>query len=333
MEKVAFFDTKPYDKVWFDKLKGKYDIEIRYLENRLRSDTAVLASGCDAAVVFVNDIVDKETVDALYANGVKTVALRCAGFNNADLKAAEGKIKICRVPSYSPSSVAEHAMALLLTLNRKTHKAHLRTREHNFSIRGLTGFDMKGKTVGVVGTGKVGQAFCEICAGFGMKIIAYDLYPVWGIGIEYVSLDELCRRSDVISLHCPLTDSTRHIINSHTLRLMKPGVFIINTSRGALIDSAALLEAIKAGKIGGAGLDVYEEESSFFYEDISGDIMRDDVLNMLISQPNVLVTSHQAFLTDEALRAIAEITLSNLRAIFDGVPCNNIVSYQEAALS
>lgn len=325
MEQIAFYDTKPYDREWFDRLKGRYGVDIKYLDNRLNADTAILSGGYRAVVAFVNDRLDAETLKVLHEIGIEAVALRCAGFNNADLNAAEGKVKIFRVPAYSPSSVAEHAMALLLTLCRKTHKAYNRTRDHNFSLKGLTGLDLMGKTVGLVGTGKVGQAFASICMGFGMNVIAYDPVPVWGRGIDYVSFDELCRSSDIISLHCPLTQSTRHMINRHALRQMKDGVYIINTSRGALVDSEALLEAIKTGKIGGAGLDVYEEETDFFYEDISGSVIQDDTLDILLSQPNVLVTSHQAFLTYGALQAIAETTLSNLREYFDTGSCKNEV--------
>lgn len=330
MEKVAFYDTKPYDRTWFDRLKGRYGIEIKYLENKLDKNTAILANDCRAVIAFVNDNVGKETVDALYDMGIEVLALRCAGFNNVDLKGADGKIRVFRVPAYSPSAVAEHAMALLLTLNRKTHKAYNRTREHNFSLQGLTGFDLKGKTVGIIGTGKVGQAFCEICSGFDMKIIAMDPYPVWGKGMEYVSFDELCRRADVISLHCPLNSKTYHILDRHSFHMMRDGVYIINTSRGALIDSEALLEAVKTGKVGGAGLDVYEEETDIFYEDVSGSIIQDDILNILLSLPNILVTSHQAFLTEEALQSIAEITLQNLRGFFDRGSNQNEISAEMA---
>jgi D-lactate dehydrogenase len=332
METVAFFDTKPYDKIWFDTLAEQLGFKIRYLEEKLKPNTAVLASGCRAAIAFVNDDLSGNTIQELCRCGVRAVALRCAGFNNVDIKAASGKLKVYRVPAYSPSAVAEHAMALLLTLNRRTHKAYNRTRDHNFSLKGLTGFDLKGKTVGVAGTGKIGMAFCNICLGFGMKVVAYDPYPAWKSGIEYVSFETMCKRSDIISLHCPLTDQTHHMINEKSLEEMKKGVYIINTSRGALIDSDALLEAIKSGKIGGAGLDVYEEEADVFYEDISEEIIRDDTLDMLLAQPNVLVTSHQAFLTDEALKAIAEVTLSNLDCFFSGVSLENELMAETAKI-
>ncbi|MBE6949635.1 MAG: 2-hydroxyacid dehydrogenase [Ruminococcaceae bacterium] len=325
MYKAAFFDTKPYDRKWFDALKDKYGIKIKYLENRLNSDTAVLASGYEAVVAFVSDTIDKDTVAELKRIGVKAIAMRCAGFNNVDLKACGDDIKVYRVPAYSPASVAEHAMALLLTLNRKIHRAYNRTREFNFSLKGLIGFDLKGKTVGVVGMGKIGQCFVDICLGFGMKVIAYDLYPTEYKGVEYVSIDELFRRSDVISLHCPLTSDTYHIMDKEAFSIMKDGVYVINTSRGALIDSEALLEAIKSGKVGGAGLDVYEEETDLFYEDFSDQVLQDDMLNMLSSQPNVLITSHQAFLTNEALEAIAETTLENLKCYFEGCDSKNLI--------
>lgn len=330
MEQIAFFDTHPYDKLWFDRLLAGSGFEPRYLENRLSPDTAILAHGCRAVCIFVNDVADADTINVLSSMGVEAIALRCAGYNNVDLKAAADKsIRVFRVPAYSPASVAEHALAMLLTLSRKTHRAFNRTRERNFSLDGLCGTDMEGKTVGVVGTGKVGLKFCSMCRGLGMKVIAHDLNPVWGMGIEYVRFDELCRRADVLSLHCPLTPSTYHLINRSTFHTLKDGVFIINTSRGALIDSEALLDAIKSGKVGAAGLDVYEEEADVFYEDVSHKIMRDDTLNLLLSQPNVLVTSHQAFLTNEALRAIAETTISNLRRFFDGEEVENELTYHE----
>ena len=322
MNKVAFFDTKPYDKFYFDELKAEYGIEIEYFESKLSPRTAVMARGAKTVVAFVNDNLGKETISVLKEIGVEIIALRCAGYNNVDLNAAKDVIPVVRVPEYSPHAVAEHALALLLTLVRKTHKAYIRTRDFNFSLNGFVGFDLHGKTLGVIGTGKIGMAFIEICRGIGMNVIAYDPYPSQGY-LEYVSLEELFARSDVISLHCPLTSSTYHIINSFSLNLMKDKVFILNTSRGALIDTEALIEGIKSGKVGGAGLDVYEEESEFFYEDLSESILKDDTLSRLIMMPNVLVTSHQAFLTHEALRRIAEITLGNLKAYFDGEELEN----------
>ncbi len=329
MKKLAFFDAKPYDKLWFDALKEQYGFKIKYYESKLNEDTVSVAAGSDAIVAFVNDSVDQSVLKSLSENKVGIVALRSAGYNNVDFKAAyEEKVHVVRVPAYSPYAVAEHAMALLLTLNRHTHRAYNRTRDYNFSLNGLTGFDLYGKTIGVIGTGKIGQVFIDICKGFGMKVLAFDPYPVQGKGIEYVSLSELCSRADIISLHCPLTKDTNHMINRETLALMKEGVYLINTSRGALIDSEALLEAIKAKRVGGAGLDVYEEESDLFFEDFSNTIMQDDVLARLVSMPNVIVTSHQAFLTQEALKNIAETTLQNLKAYFDGDALSNEICYQ-----
>lgn len=325
MFKVAFFDTKPYDKIYFDELKEEYGIEIEYFESKLTPKSAVMAKGSKAVVAFVNDNIGKETITALKENGVELIAMRCAGYNNVDLSAAKDVIPVVRVPEYSPHAIAEHALALLLTLVRKTHKAYIRTRDYNFSLNGFVGFDLHGKTVGVIGTGKIGMTFIEICRGIGMNVIAYDPYPSQGY-LEYVSLEELFERSDVISLHCPLTSETYHIINNYSLKMMKDKVFIINTSRGALIDAEALIDGIRSGKVGGAGLDVYEEESEFFYEDLSESILKDDVLSRLIMMPNVLITSHQAFLTKEALRRIAEITLGNIRAFADGKTLENEIA-------
>lgn len=328
MRKICFFDTKPYDRIYFDTYKEKFGFEIDYYEPKLNSDTAVMTKGYEAAVAFVNDTVDAKTINILYENGVRIIGMRCAGYNNIDFKAAYNKIHVVRVPAYSPYAVAEHAIALLLTLNRKIHRAYNRTKEHNFSLNGLTGFDLHGKTMGVIGTGKIGRVFVDICKGFGLKILAYDPFPLSGSGIQYVSMDELCRESDIISLHCPLTKDTHHMLNRKSFELMKKGVYIINTSRGALINSEDLLNAIKEEKVGGAGLDVYEEETEFFYEDKSYSIIQDDILSGLISMPNVIVTSHQAFLTREALNNIAEITLQNLRDYFDDKPLENEICYQ-----
>ena len=331
METIAFYDTKPYDKVWFERLSADLGISLRFLDSRLSADTAVLASGCRFVCIFVNDRAGAEELRALKSAGVEAVFLRCAGFNNVDLKAAAALgVRVYRVPAYSPESIAEHAMALLLSLTRKTHRAFVRTRERNFSLEGLCGFDLYGKTVGIVGTGKVGLHFAGICQGFGMRVIAYDVRQTWGRGIEYVRFDELCRHSDVVSLHCPLTPQTYHLINRAVFHMMRPGVVIINTSRGAIVDSDALLEMVKSGKVGAAGLDVYEEEADVFYEDVSSKVMRDDTLNLLLSQPNVLVTSHQAFLTDEALRAIAETTLKNIKTFLEGDPSENELGAEAA---
>lgn len=309
--KVAFFDTKPYDRPGFDHHAAGTGLEIKYFETHLNEDTVSLAAGFDAVCVFVNDIVNANVVEKLHALGVKAIALRCAGFNNVDTRACFGKIHVFRVPAYSPYAVAEHAMALLQTLNRSIHKAYNRTREFNFSLHGLTGFDLHGKTVGIIGTGKIGRIFADICKGFGMKILAYDKFP-GDNGLTYVELDELFRKSDIISLHCPLTEDTHHIINDDSVEMMKPGVIIVNTSRGGLVDTESLINGIKVGIIGGACLDVYEEEGDLFYEDFSGHVIQDDKLVRLIAMPNVIVTSHQAFLTKEALENIAATTVDNL---------------------
>ena len=318
--KIAFFDAKPYDKPGFDHYSENTGIKIKYFEARLNEDTASLAAGYDAVCVFVNDEVNATVVNKLYELGVKMIALRCAGFNNVDLKACEGKIRVFRVPAYSPYAVAEHAMAMFLTINRRIHKAYIRTKEFNFSLNGLAGFDMHGKTVGIIGTGKIGQVFAKICDGFGMNILAYDKFPAPNSGLNYVELPELFSKSDIISLHCPLTSDTYHLINDETIGMMKKGVNIINTSRGGLIDSEALIEGIKDKKIGSACLDVYEAEGNMFYNDNSGHIMQDDELARLISMPNVIITSHQAFLTEEALDNIASTSIDNLLKFEAGTP-------------
>lgn len=316
--KFAFFDFKPYDKPGFDHYSQGTDLEFKYFETRLNEDTVSLAAGCDGVCVFVNDTVNAAVVNKLYEMGIRMIALRCAGFNNVDTRACFGKIHVFRVPAYSPYAVAEHAMALLLTINRRTHKAYNRTRDFNFSLSNLTGFDLHGKTVGVIGTGKIGRIFADICKGFGMEVLCYDPFPF--PGYNYVELPELLQRADVISLHCPLTEDTKHIINAEAISMMKPTVTIVNTSRGALIDTDALISGLKNKQIGAACLDVYEEEGNLFYEDFSGHIVRDDKLVRLISMPNVLVTSHQAFLTEEALDNIAQTTVENIRNYFNGVP-------------
>lgn len=325
MRKIAFFDFKPYDQIWFDKLDG---YEFKYFENKLNRDTAFMAKGYAGVIAFVNDSIDKEAIDVLYDNNIKIIAMRCAGYNNIDFKEAFNKVHIVRVPAYSPYAVAEHSIALLLTLNRKVHRAYNRTREYNFSLIGLNGFDLYGKTIGVVGTGKIGQVFIDICRGFGMKVIAYDPFPIKDKAIDYVGFSELCQKSDIISLHCPLTKDTHHLLDKNAFDKMKDGVFIINTSRGALIDSVALIDAIKEKKVGAAGLDVYEEETEVFFEDYSNTVIKDDVLARLVSMPNVIITSHQAFLTDEALRNIAETTKKNLDEFFSEAPLTNEVCYQ-----
>lgn len=328
MISVAFYDAKAYDRPSFEHYGSLNDIQFRFLETKLNEDTVELAKGCDAVCVFVNDAVSKTVIDRLYELGVRLIALRSAGYNNVDVRSAFGKIHVVHVPAYSPYAVAEHAMALLLTSVRRIHKAYNRTREFNFSLSGLTGFDMHGKTVGVIGTGRIGRIFIDICRGFGMNVLAYDRFPAQDSGLNYVTLDELFAQSDIISLHCPLTDETRHMIDSVAIGKMKIGVVIVNTSRGGLIDAEALLDGIKARKVGAACLDVYEEEADVFFEDRSGHIMDDELLSRLISMPNVIVTSHQAFLTEEALNNIAETTVNNILSYFnnDGI-CDNELCY------
>ncbi len=326
--KFAFFDTKQYDKSPFEEYASKAGIEFRYFETKLNRDTVGLAEGCDGVCVFVNDTVDAYVIDRLSEMGVRLIALRCAGYNNVDVKHAFGKVHIVHVPAYSPHAVAEHAMAILLTSVRRIHKAYIRTKDHNFSLNGLTGFDLYGKTVGVIGTGRIGRVFAEICKGFGMKLLAFDKFPSDSLGLEYVTLEKLLCESDIISLHCPLTEETKHMIDSEAIRKMKKGVIVINTSRGALIDADALLAGIKSRQIGGACLDVYEEESDIFFEDCSEHIMDDDTLARLISMPNVLVTSHQAFLTEEALSNIAETTVGNITEFFSEGMAQNELCYR-----
>lgn len=326
--KTAFFDAKPYDKPSFEEYADRYGIKIKFFETKLDEDTVELAKGFDGVCVFVNDTVNDFVVDRLYEYGVKFIALRCAGYNNVDVAHAFGKLHIFRVPAYSPHAVAEHAMAMLLTSIRRIHKAYIRTRDFNFSLNGLTGFDLCGKTVGVIGTGRIGRIFIDICNGFGMNVLAYDKFPAQGSGLNYVSLDELFSQSDIISLHCPLTDETRYVINEKTIAEMKKGVVLVNTSRGALIDAQALLDGIKNRQIGAACLDVYEEESDIFFEDYSGHIVDDDTLARLISMPNVILTSHQAFLTQEALNNIAQTTVENIVSFSKGENCENELCYR-----
>ena len=330
--KFAFFDAKPYDKPSFEKFGQENGVEFKFFETKLNEDTAELAHGFDGVCAFVNDTVNADVIDQLYSMGVGVVALRCAGFNNVDMKHAFGKVHVLRVPAYSPYAVAEHTMAMLLTSIRRIHKAYIRTRDYNFSLAGMTGFDLHGKTVGVVGTGRIGQVFISICRGFGMKVLAYDKFPAPGLAdgenIRYVTLDELFTQSDIISLHCPLTEETYHMIDEAALEKCRRGVVLLNTSRGALVDAEALLNGIKSRKVGAACLDVYEEESDLFFEDYSGHILDDDTLARLISMPNVIVTSHQAFLTEEALSNIAETTVENLVGFFRDGRCPNEVCYR-----
>ena len=323
MDKIAFFDAKPYDREWFDRINTKF--EIRYFEGRLRPENVKLAEGCRAVCAFVNDEINAKTINSLAEMNVEVILMRCAGFNNVALPAAEGKMKVLRVPAYSPYAVAEHTVGLILALNRKIPRAYIRTRDFNFSLVGLTGFDLHGKTAGVIGTGRIGRVFIDICKGFGMKIVAFDPFPSEIEGVEFVSKEELFRRSDIISLHCPLTRETRYIIDEEAISQMKKSALIVNTSRGRLIDTEALLAALNEKRIGGAALDVYEEESGLFFEDNSDKIVTDEVISMLVSRPNVIITSHQAFLTDEALRNIAEVTLKNFDDYIHGRPLENEV--------
>ena len=323
--KIAFFDTKDFDLPAFRKYGEERGIDFKFFETKLTEDTVELSRGYDGVCVFVNDTVNAAVIDRLESYGTRVIALRCAGFNNVDLSSAKGRLHVLRVPAYSPYAVAEHAMAMLLCSVRRIHKAYVRTKGFNFSLNDLTGFDLHGKTVGVIGTGKIGRVFIDICRGFGMRVLAYDKFPAAGIDIDYVTPDEVFAQSDIISLHCPLTDETRHMVNETSIAHMKKGVIIINTSRGGLIDADALLSGIKSRQIGAACLDVYEEESDFFFEDYSGHIVEDDTLARLITMPNVIVTSHQAFLTEEALSNIAETTVNNIVTFFQTGSCENEV--------
>lgn len=313
---TAVYDSKPYDRHYL--LKQDPAIRWHFNEFRLATKTVETARGCEVVCVFVNDRLDAECLARLQEVGVRLVALRCAGFNNVDLNAAKAcGIEVIRVPAYSPYAVAEHTVGLLLTLNRKIHRAFNRVREHNFSLNGLVGFDVRGKTIGIIGSGKIGRITAEIFKGFGTRVIAFDPYPSeeWAAknGVEYVPLSDLFVESDIVSLHAPLTPETQHIVNAQSLGEMKKGSYLINTSRGKLVDTGALIEALKSGRLGGVALDVYEEEEGLFFEDRSGEVLMDDELSRLLTFPNVLVTSHQAFLTHEALSEIARVTCENIR--------------------
>jgi D-lactate dehydrogenase len=317
--RIAFFDTHRFERSVFERVNALlgHPLEFVFIEARLTKDTAIVAKGFAAICAFVNDVVSKEVIDALADDGLQLIALRSAGFNHVDLKACRARnVKVVRVPAYSPYAVAEHAVALLLALNRKVHRAYLRVREFNFSLDGLVGFDMHGKTVGVVGTGKIGEAFSRIMKGFGCRVIAYDVNPNETLAkegvVEYRTRDDLYRQSDVLSLHVPLTPETRHLVDVKALSLMKRGAVLINTGRGALIDTKALVQALKKGHLGAAGLDVYEEEDGVFFYDLSEKGVQDDTLARLLTFPNVIITSHQAFLTHEALEQIAETTVRNV---------------------
>lgn len=331
-KKLAFFDAKPYDRKSFDEANREFGFDIIYFDAHLNVQTARLCKKYDGICVFVNDIIDRAVIKKLVKHDVKIIGLRCSGYNNVDFKAAHEKVYVVRVPAYSPYAVAEHAVALMLSLNRKTYIAYHRTRDGNFSINGLLGFDMHGKTAGIVGTGKIGKCLISILKGFGMTVLVYDPYPddiyARDAGVQYVSLEEIYKQSDIISLHCPLTRETEHMIDQQAIDLMKDSVMIINTGRGKLIDTQALITALKSGSIGSAGLDVYEEESEYFFEDKSMELIIDDVLARLLTFPNVLVTSHQAFLTKEALHDIALTTLNNFKEFFDSGRSKNAVCYR-----
>lgn len=322
-EKIVFFSAKPYDKVFFDKANASYGFELEYLETHLGPHIVqAIQPGTFGVCAFVNDKLPAPVIDVLAGKGIKLIAMRCAGFNNVDLEAAKRSgIRVCRVPAYSPEAVAEHAVAMLLTLNRKTHKAYNRVREQNFSLNGLLGFNLFGKTVGIIGTGKIGQAFCRIMKGFGCRVIAYDPYPDAALektGVEYLVFEEVMRQSDIISLHCPLTPENKHLIRKETLDLVQDGCTIINTSRGGLLHTADIIQALKTGKVGYLGIDVYEQEEKIFFKDLSAQIIEDDAIQRLMSFPNVLVTGHQAFFTEEALTQIAETTLDSIRIFAAG---------------
>ena len=324
---IAFFGTKPYDRRSFSAANVQYGFDIHFFEPRLDSDTARLAAGMPVVCAFVNDRLNAATLQILAEGGTEMIALRCAGFNNLDLEEAKRlQLTVARVPAYSPHAVAEHTLALILTLNRKTHKAYNRVREGNFALDGLVGFDLCGRTAGIIGTGKIGTIVVKILTGFGCRVLLADPFrnpAAEAAGGQYVPLPELLAESDIISLHCPLTPETRHLIQESTISLMKPSVMLVNTGRGALIDTAAVVRALKAGKIGSLALDVYEEEEGVFFEDRSAVGLDDDLLARLLTFPNVLITGHQAFLTTEALTAIAETTLANIARFRDRQPCDN----------
>lgn len=327
--KLAVFSTKPYDKEYFEKYESDYAIDITFFEIALDKTTANLTSGFDAVCVFVNDKVDANTIKILSKNGVKAIALRCAGYNNVDLDIAnQENIKVVRVPAYSPEAVAEHAIALILTLNRKTHKAYNRIRESNFALNNLMGFNLFKKSIGVIGTGKIGATFCNIIKNFGCDVYAYDIYEneeLKANGVQYVSLDELLKKADIISLHCPLNEQTKHIIDENAILKMKEGAMLINTSRGGLINTADVIKGLKNKKVGFLGIDVYEQEENLFFKDLSESIIEDDLLMRLISFPNVLITAHQAFFTAEAMTEIVTTTLNNLQEIQKGHKLTNEV--------
>ncbi len=328
--KVAIYSTKNYDRKYFELVNVKYGFQLEFFDFQLNERTAKMAEHCDVVCIFVNDDGSRKVLEKLAALGVKMVALRCAGFNNVDLKAAkELGLQVVRVPAYSPEAVAEHTVGLMMTLNRRIHRAYQRTREANFSLEGLIGFNMHGRTVGVIGTGKIGVAVMRILKGFGMRILAYDPFKnsvAEELGAQYVELDELYAKSHVITLHCPATPENYHLLNRDAFAQMKDGVMIINTSRGTLIDTQAAIDALKQRKIGALGMDVYENERDLFFEDKSNEVIQDDVFRRLSACHNVLLTGHQAFLTEEALMSISDVTLANIYSLKTGKPCENQVS-------
>lgn len=328
--RIAFFGTKPYDRIWFEPLAEEYGFDIHFIELPCNEDTIFLAKGHDTICVFVNDTINANMIQKLYEMNIKAILLRSAGFNHVDVKAAEDKIPVLRVPSYSPEAVAEYTMAMLLTVNRYTHKAYTRTRDFNMNINGLMGTDLNHKTAGVIGTGKIGQAMIQILRGFQMNVLAYDPYPNKSLDVTYVPLEELMCKSDVITLHCPLTTDTRHIINKRTIDWMKEGVYLVNTSRGALVNTEDLIQGLLERKFAGVGMDVYEEEDGIFYEDKSTEVMTDENLARLTTFPNVLITSHMGFFTKEAMQAIAIETLENAYAVENGMPLINRVGVEAA---
>ena len=327
--KIAFFDTKKYDENIFNEINKSYDFEIDYFETRLSKETAKLAKGYKVICGFVNDDFSKEVINELYENGTEFIALRSAGYNNVNLEETFGKVHVARVPNYSPYSVAEHTLALILSMNRKVHKAFYRTRDNNFNINGLMGFDLHGKTMGVIGTGKIGKTLIKTLKGFEMEVLAYDKYPDKNYkDCTYVSLDELYEKADIISLNCPLNKETYHMIDEDAISKMKDSVMIVNTGRGKLINTQDLIEALKEGKVGSAALDVYEEEAEYFFEDFSNEVIGDDMLSRLLTFPNVLITSHQAFFTKEAVTDIATITLENIKEYAQNETCKNEICYK-----
>lgn len=328
---VAFFDAKPYDIESFNEINAVYNFKIKYFKFHITPDNIILAQGFNTIIVFVNDTIDASMIQKLKGFGIQLIALRSSGFNNIDLKSALNKIKVVRVPAYSPNAVAEHTVALMLSLNRKIHRAYYRTRDANFALNGLLGFDMSGKTAGVIGTGRIGKVLVRILSGFGMRILVNDRFPdekfASETGAQYVAIDEIYRQADIISLNCPLTIETGYMINAKAIASMKKGVMVINTGRGKLIKTSDLIEGLKTGQIGSAGLDVYEEESQFFFEDLSDRVLADDVLARLLTFNNVIITSHQGFFTREALHNIAETTLKNIDDFYSGRKLENEVCF------